>query len=205
MLTNWNIEVVGVVNTEKFQTLGEDPQPIVYVPMKQHTVPGAFMWIRTKGAPDDAIAGVRNAIKSLAPGPLRNLRPVSFFLDQSLAAPKLGAELLGGFGVLALILAAMGTYGVMSYSVTQRTQEIGIRVAMGAQREDVLRVGVAVGLVFSTLLTNSMHRLLFGIGFFDPAAFFATAALLVLVALVACWIPARRASRVDPMVALRYE
>jgi predicted permease len=216
LLTNWNIEVVGVVNTVKFQTLGEDPQPIVYVPMKQHTVPGTFMWIRTKGTPDDAIAGVRNAIKSLDPAPLRNLRPVSFFLDQSLAAPKLGAELLGGFGVLALILAAMGTYGVMSYSVSQRTQEIGIRLAMGAQREDVLRlivgggmamvgVGVLAGLVFSTLLTNSMHRLLYGIGFFDPAAFLATAAMLVVVALVACWIPARRASRVDPMVALRYE
>ena len=217
LLTNWNIEIVGVVNTVKFQSLGEDPQPIVYAPMKQQQMPGAVLWIRTKGSPDQAITGVRNALQSIdATLPLRNVRPVSFFLEQSLAAPKLGAELLGGFGVLALVLASMGTYGVMAYSVSQRTQEIGIRMAMGAQRSDVMRlivgggmamvgVGVLAGLVFSMMLTNRMHGLLYGIGMFDPASFLGMAALLVAVALVACSLPARRASRVDPMVALRYE
>jgi putative ABC transport system permease protein len=117
---------------------------------------------------------------------------------------------------VALILAAIGTYGVMSYSVSQRTPEIGIRMSLGAQQGDVLRlilagglamvlVGVAFGLGFSALLSRSMSSLLFGIGAFDAPSFLAVAALLILVAMAACWIPARRATHVDPMVALRYE
>ena len=135
---------------------------------------------------------------------------------QSLTAPRIGAQLLGTFGVLALILAALGTYGVMSYSVSQRTQEIGIRMSLGAQARDVRRLilasglamvstGVAAGLAFSTLLARAMNSLLFGIGSFDAPSFLITAALLILVAMAACWIPARRAMRVDPLVALRYE
>ena len=141
---------------------------------------------------------------------------VEQLLAQSLAGPRLGAELLGGFGLLALLLAAMGTYGVMSYSVSQRTREIGLRMALGARRADVLRlivasgmamvsVGVLAGLGLSTLLTQSMSTLLYGIGLFDAPSFLGTAALLILVALAACLIPARRAARVDPMIALRYE
>jgi ABC-type antimicrobial peptide transport system permease subunit len=148
--------------------------------------------------------------------PLRRVLTGDEILDQSLSAPRLGAELLGGFGFLALALAAMGTYGVMSYSVGQRTQEIGIRMALGAQRSDVIRlvlaggmgmvaIGIAVGFGCSILLTHSMNSLLYGIGLFDAPSFFATSILLVATALAACAIPARRASRVDPMVALRYE
>ena len=128
----------------------------------------------------------------------------------------MGAELLGGFGVLALVLAAIGTYGVMSYSVNQRSQEIGIRMALGAQPGDVVRLilanglamvcaGVVVGLGLSSLLARSMGALLYGIGAFDAPSFLITAALLIGVAMAACYVPARRAMRVDPIVALRYE
>jgi ABC-type antimicrobial peptide transport system permease subunit len=124
--------------------------------------------------------------------------------------------LLGTFGLLALVLAAIGTYGVMSYSVTQRRQEIGVRMAMGAQRSDVLRLilanglamviaGVAAGLGIAALLSRTMSTLLFGIGLFDAPSFLITAALLVIVAMAACSIPARTAMRVNPIVALRYE
>lgn len=214
---NWDVSVVGVVDTVKYQTLGEAPQPIIYFSLKQQFTPTAFLWVRTKTDPHDALASVRSAVQSLdSKLPLNRVRAVSEDLDQSLSAPRLGAELLGGFGLLALVLAAMGTYGVMSYSVSQRTQEIGIRMAMGAQRGDVLRmivttgmamvaVGVVAGLAFSSLLMQSMKSLLYGIGIFDAASFLSTSAILIVVALVACLIPARRATKVDPMVALRYE
>jgi putative ABC transport system permease protein len=137
-------------------------------------------------------------------------------MDLMLTAPRFAADLLTGFGALALLLAAIGTYGVMSYSVSQRTQEIGIRMALGAQRRDALRlilsngmtivfVGALAGLGASIFLSKSVNSLLYGIGSFDAAAFFAAAALLIVVALIACWLPARRATRVDAVVALRYE
>jgi putative ABC transport system permease protein len=156
-------------------------------------------------------------VQSLIPSvPLTNVQTVEQTLVQSLTAPRIGAELLGTFGLLALILAAIGTYGVMSYSVSQRTQEIGIRMSLGAQARDVRQLilvsglamvstGVAAGLAFSTLLARTMSSLLFGIGSFDAPSFLLTAALLIVVAMAACWIPARRAMRVDPLIALRYE
>jgi predicted permease len=216
-LQTWDVEVVGVAKTVTFLTLGEPPQAIVYFPLKQHYSPGVVLFVRTNGDPHAAIASVRATIQGLDPSlPLVNVRTVAEVLDRSLVAPRIGAELLGAFGLLALLLAAIGTYGVMSYSVSQRTQEIGIRMALGAQRGDVLRLilgngmamilaGIAVGFVFSLFLTQSMNSLLYGIGIFDPASFFGTAALLLVVALLACWLPARRAMRVDPLIALRYE
>ena len=213
----WDVTVVGEVNTVKYQTLGEPPQAIVYVPLKQHYSPAVTLYVRTTGDPTKTLASVRSTVQSLIPSiPLVGVQTVDQLLIQSLTAPRMGAELLGTFGLLALILAAVGTYGVMSYSVSQRVQEIGIRMTLGAQPGDVLRMllaggmamvtaGVAVGLGISTMLSRSMSSLLFGIGSFDAPSFLGTAALLILVALAACWIPARRAMRVDPMVALRYE
>ncbi|HEV2388859.1 MAG TPA: ABC transporter permease [Candidatus Acidoferrales bacterium] len=217
LLTNWDVRVVGIVNTVKYATLGEPPQPIVYFPLKQHYSPMVTVYVRTKGDPGAAIPTVRSAVQAVAPDlPLRNVQTGPQLLDQSLTAPRLGAELLGAFGLLALLLASIGTYGVVSYSVSQRTQEIGIRMALGAQPTGILRlilesgmamvvVGVAAGLGLSTLLAHSMNSLLYGIGAFDPPSFLGTAALLIAVALAACWIPARRAASVDPVIALRHE
>jgi predicted permease len=213
----WNVEVVGLVPTVKYLTLGEPPQPLVYFPLKQDYTPAFAVVVRTKGDPSAAISSVRVTVQSLdAALPVRNVQTLPQVIDLVLEAPRLGAEMLGAFGVLALLLAAVGTYGVMSYSVGQRTREIGVRMAMGAQPGDVMRlmlgggmamvlVGVALGLGISTALTRSMNSLLFNIGNFDPVTFVATSALLLLVALVACWLPARRAMSVDPMIALRYE
>jgi len=213
----WDVTVVGEVNTVKYSTLGEPPQAIVYMPLKQHYSPFVSLYVRTNGDPAKALGTVRSTVQSLIPTiPLVRVQTVGQVLLQSLTAPRIGAELLGTFGLVALILAAIGTYGVMSYSVSQRTPEIGIRMTLGAQQSDVLRlilagglamvlVGVAFGLGFSALLSRSISSLLFGIGSFDAPSFLAVAALLILVAMAACWIPARRATHVDPMVALRYE
>lgn len=213
----WDIAIVGEVATVKYQTLGEPPQAIVYLPLRQHYSPQVVLYVHTKGDPEKAIPSVRSTVQALGPTvPLLNVQTVSQVLVQSLTAPRVGAELLGGFGLLALVLAAMGTYGVMSYSVSQRTQEVGIRMSLGAQPRDVLRLilangmamvsaGVLAGLVVSTLLARSMSSLLYGIGIFDAPSFLITAALLMAVAVAACYLPARRAMRVDPIIALRYE
>lgn len=213
----WDVTVVGLVNTVKYQTLGEAPQAIIYMPLKQHYAPAVTIYVRTKGDPAKAPASVRSTVQSLVPTlPIIRLQTVGEVLVQSLTAPRLGAQLLGTFGLLALVLAAIGTYGVMSYSVTQRRQEIGVRMALGAQRRDVLRLilsnglamvlaGVAVGLALAAVLSHTMSALLFGIGLFDAPSFLITASLLVLVAMAACSIPARTAMRVNPIVALRYE
>jgi len=213
----WDVTVVGIVNTVKYATLGEPPQAIVYMPLKQHFTAFVTLYVRTKGDPAKALGIVRDNVQSLIPNvPLIGVQTVGQALVQSLTAPRIGAELLGAFGFLALILATIGTYGVMSYSVSQRTQEIGIRVSLGAQPRDVLRlilggglamvcVGVVFGLGIATMLSHSMSSLLFGIGAFDAPSFLATAALLILVAMAACFVPASRATRVDPVIALRYE
>ncbi len=213
----WDVAVVGEVNTVKYATLGEPPQAVVYMPLKQHYSPAVMLYVRTKGDPTKAIPLVRSTLRTLAPSvPLLRVQTMDQVLVQSLTAPRMGAELLGTFGLLALVLAAIGTYGVMSYSVNQRTQEIGIRMALGAQPGNVVRLillngmamvvaGVVVGLGLSVLLAKSMNTLLYGIGMFDAPSFLSTAGLLILVALGACYIPARRAMRVDPIVALRYE
>jgi putative ABC transport system permease protein len=213
----WDVAVIGVVRTVKYATLGEPPQPIVYFALKQQFAPDVLLSVRTFGDVKSALPSVRASVQSLDPAmQLGFVSTVQALVDDNLTAAKLGAELLAAFGVLALVLAAVGTYGVMSYTVGQRTQEIGIRMALGAKPADVLRLilgggmamvlgGIAAGLVVSVFLTRSVSSLLYGIGAFDPIAFAITSALLLGVALVACLLPARRAMRVDPMLALRHE
>jgi putative ABC transport system permease protein len=144
------------------------------------------------------------------------VRPMDDLIAESVAQPRLSLVLLGIFAGLAVLLAAVGIYGVMAYSVTQRTHEIGIRIALGAQPGDVLRnivahglslaaAGIAAGLVFAFILTRLMENMLFGVSAHDPGTFLVVAVLFGVVAGIASWIPARRATRVDPLHALRYE
>jgi predicted permease len=211
------IEVVGVVATSVVNALGEDPQPVIYYPMRQRFSPAASFQIRTAGNPEALIGAVRAAIQPIDPNlPLTNFQTVEQLIGQGLWAPRMGATLLGVFGLLALILATIGIYGVMAHSVTQRTAEIGIRMSLGANRLQVLKlilgrgmlitlVGAVLGVVVFLFVSPLVAKLLFGVNARDPITVTAVTLLLALVALVACYIPARRAMRVDPIIALRYE
>jgi putative ABC transport system permease protein len=160
---------------------------------------------------------VRAQIQSLEPNmAITNVQTVKEIVSQGLWAPRMGAGLLTVFGGLALILAAVGVYGVLSYSVSQQTREIGIRMSLGAQQNQVLRLvigqgirlavaGLALGLLVAFALTRVLSSLLFGVSTHDPVTFGGVSLVLVSVAILACYIPARRATRVDPIIALRYE
>jgi putative ABC transport system permease protein len=162
-------------------------------------------------------AAPRNQVMALDPEqPIFEVRSMQSLLDESVAQPRFNTLLLTLFASLALVLAAIGIYGVMSYSVTQRTHEIGVRMALGAQQNDVLRmivinamwlavIGVVAGLVGSLIATRLLSGLLFEVNPTDPVTFLVITAILGLIALIAGFIPARRATRVDPIVALRYE
>ncbi|MGD0693447.1 MAG: ABC transporter permease [Terriglobia bacterium] len=211
------VEVVGEVADSWQFGVGEDPVPVAYLPIEQAYSPFAVLNVRTTGSPGTVIPSVRESVQSID----RNLafvgvNTIGELLDQGLWAPRMGAILLGVFGLLALLLAAVGIYGVLSYSVTQRTQEVGIRMALGATPGSVLglvvkqgmmlvMIGVGIGLAASLGLARLMTSLLFGVRASDPVTFAGVSLVLAAVALVATYIPARRATKVDPMVALRYE
>jgi len=213
----WILEIVGVARTAKQNTLGEDPTPAFFLPMLQQYSPGVTLHVRTAGDPMAAMPTVRSAVQELDRQlPLVQVQTISQVLDAVLWPARFGAMLLLVFGLLALTLAAIGIYGVMSYSVQQRRQELGIRLALGAQKRDVLRLvlgqglwlagaGALVGLVAAFLLGRAVSALLFGVQAVDPVTFTGVPLVLIGVALLACYIPARRATRVDPIIALRYE
>jgi len=213
-------EVVGIVSDSNQFAIGETPQPVAYLPIKQHyvpSIPGVVLFVRTAGDPAAVLGTVRQEVQALDRNlPLQNVNTAADVLNQALWAPRMGAALLSLFAVLALALAAVGIYGVMAYSVSQRTHEIGVRMALGAQPNDILRlvvrqgmtltlVGLGIGLAAAFGLTRFVRSLLFDVAPTDPLTFAAVPFLLALVSLVACYVPARRATRVHPMIALRYE
>jgi macrolide transport system ATP-binding/permease protein len=210
-------EIIGVVRDSKYLSLGEDPTPFVYFPYQQNYSPAMTLLVRSSGDPKSLTTAVRHEVQTLDPNlPPFNVITLSENIDISLFPARFGALLLGGFGVLALVLATVGIYGVMSYSVSKRTHEIGIRMALGAQANSVLRlvvgqgmvlalIGVVVGLAASFALTRVVKSLLYGVSATDLLTFTAIAVLLLGVALLACLVPGRRATKVDPLVALRYE
>ena len=213
------VEVVGVVGDSKYGSLRDDSPPTFYVPWLQELrgVGGAAFAVRTTGEPTAQAGAIRNAVREVDPDlPLIGITTQVELADQSVTTERLFARLLSLFGVLAMVLAAVGLYGVMAYSVTQRTREIGIRMALGAQRHNVLRlvlsqgimltlIGVAVGAGGAFWLTRLMKSMLFGVSATDPTTFISIALLLSTVTLLATYIPARRATKVNPLVALRYE
>ncbi|HKP86346.1 MAG TPA: ABC transporter permease [Blastocatellia bacterium] len=209
--------VVGVVGDVKQSALEAETRPEMFWPYYQTGVPFATLVVRTTGKPEAMIAAVRSEAQTVDKDlPLYNIKTMEQVISESVSNRRLNVLLLGIFGGLALVLAAVGLYGVMSYSVSQRTREIGIRMALGANRRDVTRLvvgqgmvlaltGVAVGLGASFALTRLMSSLLYEVSVTDPITFAALSLLLIGVAGMSSYIPARRAMKVDPIVALRYE
>ncbi|MBS1791422.1 MAG: ABC transporter permease [Acidobacteria bacterium] len=211
------LTVVGVVKDGKYNSLGEDATPYFFRPTTQSYVSTPTLIVRTTANPADALPAVRSEVEALDKNlPLFDVKTMRQHLGIALLPARLAGGALGIFGLLALMLAAAGLYGVMSNAVAGRTREIGIRMALGADAFGVLRlilqqgmklvlIGLAVGLGAALALTHLLKSLLFGISTTDPLTFAGIALLLTLVALFACWVPARRATKVDPMIALRYE
>jgi len=218
-LTTDNIlrEVVGVVADHVTVTIGEQPQPLIFLPLEQQFRSAVSIVVRTGGNPDALMATVRGRVQPLDNNlALTNSITIQNSMAQGLWAPRMAAALFGIFGILGMVLASIGIYGVMAYMVSQRTNEIGIRVALGARPFDVLRLvvgqgmrlaltGIAIGIVAALAVTRGMNSLLFSVRPYDPLTFLAVSSILAAVALLAGWLPARRAARIDPVLALRQE
>jgi len=211
------LTIVGVVPNVKNRKLDEDAWPYVYRPYSQWVRRETMLVVRSSIDPESLVAGIRQEVAKLDPElPLSKVSTIQQAMDRSLVTTRLTNTLLVGFAATALLLALTGIYGVMSLNVANRRNEFGIRLALGAQTSNVLKlilgqgfklamVGVALGLLVAIAFTRLLQGLLFGISASDPLTFAVIAALLVGVALLACWIPARRATRVDPLEALRNE
>jgi putative ABC transport system permease protein len=212
-----DVEIVGVVGDVKFASLDAETRPAVYVPLPQLSIGLMTYVVRTELEPLSLANSVGTAVRSLDPElPLADVRSMEEVVDATLARPRTVSVLLTAFAIIALVLAGVGVYGVMAYSVSQRTQEIGVRMALGATVESVFRLvmgqalklvlfGVAAGLLAAALLTRLMETLLFETEPLDPTTFAATAVVLMVVATVASYIPARRGTRIAPTEALRAE
>ncbi|HUK29830.1 MAG TPA: ABC transporter permease [Candidatus Acidoferrum sp.] len=218
---NWDIdgfqEIVGVVGNVKHDSLANPDNSEVYVPYAQRPDSGFGFAVRTKSDPAAITSAVRATLTGLDAGiPLNRISTYDDIVSRSLTDQRANVFLLGSLGALALVLTAIGIYGVLAYTVAQQTRELGVRIALGASRSDVLSlvlgrglrlvaIGAGIGLLASFALTRLMSALLYDIKPTDPVTFIGVTLVLFVVALAACWIPAHRATRVDPMVALRYE
>jgi macrolide transport system ATP-binding/permease protein len=211
------LEIIGVAQDGKYAGLNEEPQPFVFRPLWQSELSSSSLIVRAETDPQTLIAAVRRELQQLDPRlPIAGTKTMTEQLSFALLPARLAASVLGGFGLLALALAAIGLYGVMAYSVAQRTREIGIRLALGAQVKDIHKlvigqglklalIGVGIGFVISLAVMRLMKKFLFGVSATDPLTFVAIGGLLLLVAFLACYLPARRATKVDPLIALRTE
>jgi predicted permease len=209
-------QIIGVVPDGKYNTLGEEPKAGVYRPLRYFDSQLTFI-ARTEGDPHTILAELRRAVHELdSTLPIYDVKTLTEHMNIPLFPAKMAAGILASFGVLALLLAAVGIHGVMSYVVAGRTREIGLRMALGAQTADVLRlilrqgmllaaIGAVIGLTIGFGGTRLLKTLLYGVSAADPVTFAGVTLLLGVVTLLACWLPAHRASRVDPMVALRAE
>jgi predicted permease len=213
-------EVVGIVADSKYGSINERPFPQMFLPMGRYNVSTLRLFVKTSGPAEPLVGQVRNAIHSLdATLPIYDARTLDEHMHGALFAQLMAADLLGGMGVLAVLLAAIGLYGVMSYAVSQRTQEMGIRLALGASPQSLLSMIVGQGMKLTTIglviglalalgafgSIGAVRTLLPGISPLDPITFIAVPIVLASIALLATWIPGRRAGKVDPLVALRYE
>jgi putative ABC transport system permease protein len=214
---NW-VTIVGVVGDIKQHGLGERTRPEMYRPYAQAPHPTSmYVMVRYSSDPAALLASIQSEVWSVDKNvPISDVRPLEEVISKSIVKPRSTMLMLAAFAGIALILGAVGIYGVVSYTVAERTREIGIRMAVGAQTSDVIRMvighgmkltltGVTIGLIGSYAVTRIMSGMLYGVSATDPYVFLAVALVLAAVALLACYIPARRATRVDPMIALRYE
>jgi len=210
-------EIIGVVGDVKMKGLDIATRPMVYWPHAELPYLSMTLLVRTQGEPAAMTGALEREVRALDQDqPISDVRTMNEWLSDSIARARFATFLLSVFAMVALLLASLGIYGVMSYSVTQRTNEIGIRMALGATRANVVRlvlnrglvlalIGVAIGLIGSLGLTRLLSGLLFGVSVTDPAIFGLVPILFLAIAVLAVYLPARRATRVDPLVALRYE
>jgi len=210
-------QVVGVTRTGKYRTLGEQPRPFLYRSVWQSAATPQAVLARVTGDPRIALGAIRQAARQLDPKvPVSGLGTLTEAMSTSLLLPRVSAALFGLFGLLGLLLAGLGVYGVISCAVSQRTHEIGIRVAMGARGGDILMLvvrqglwltflGVTTGLAAAAGVTRALSAVLYGVSTTDALTFVGVSLFIVLVALAASYFPARRAARLDPVVALRHQ
>ena len=211
------LEIVGIAADSKYTSLDEKPARIVYLPSAQNHVNGMDLVVRAKGDPAMLAGPVGREVQALDRSlPVAGAQTLDELIGMSIFAARAGAALLSGFGALALLLAAVGLYGVLSYAVAQRVREFGVRMALGARAADVLNqvlregmtlvmLGAVAGLAIAWSATRLLARFLYGVSTNDAPTFAATSAILAVVALAACLLPARRATRVDPIRALKQE
>jgi putative ABC transport system permease protein len=211
------LTVVGVVGDVKFTSLTKDAELEFYELYRQASIADMILTVRTVTDPQRLAPALRQAVLEIDPiQPISHITPMAQYVSDAMGTPRLSALLLATFGTTALLLAAVGIYGVISFSVTRRTREIGVRIALGAGGGDVMRivigqavalasVGIAIGIGSALALNSVMQRMLFGVTATDPSAYLAVSALLIGIATLAAYVPARRATRIDPSVALRCE